>query len=119
MTSDKLIARLGEIEKRAKAATDGPWAVESCGEKGDGSNMIGVVFGPDDPDCKKQLSGWIYDADDDGNEIEYYRDEVVAECEHRNRNSHADAAFIAHSITDVRWLIKQLRSALKARGKPK
>lgn len=80
----------------AEAATPGPWATESCGEKGDGSEMIGIVFGPDDEKCESPLSGDLPAVDASGEFIEYYRDELVAECAHRNRNSHADARFIAH-----------------------
>ena len=82
-------------EKIAQRATPGPWCIESCGEKGDGSNMIGVAFGPDDINAERPLSGWLKDTDKEGNFIEYYRDEAVAECEHRNRNAGYDATHIA------------------------
>ena len=93
MTDLEAAAR--RIVELGEKATPGPWAIETCGEKGDGSEMIGVVFGPDDPDCERPLSGHLEPWDADGNEIDYYRDELVAECEHRNRNSHGDATFIA------------------------
>ena len=88
-------SELSRLEALAKAATAGPWSIESCGEKGDGANMIGVAYGPNDQDCKKPLEGWLEPFDDAGNEIEYYRDELVAVCDHTNRNCGADAAFIA------------------------
>lgn len=113
--------QLEEWRALAEKATGGPWAIESCGEKGDGSNMIGVVFGPDDPDAETPLSGWIDEnewADKLGEPMAdpFYRDEEVAECAHRNRNHNADAAFIAASRTAVPALvqeIEQLRVALR------
>lgn len=112
--------QLAEWRALAEKATEGPWAIESCGEKGDGSNMIGVVFGPDDPDAKSPLSGWIDEndwADKLGEPMAdpFYRDEEVAECAHRNRNHNADAAFIAAARTAVPALIaevERLREAL-------
>ena len=91
----KLLALCDELEQLAAKATPGPWSVESCGEKGDGSNMVGVAFGPDDSKCERQLSGWLPPFDDDGEDIEYYRDELIADCEHSNRNSNFDAQYIA------------------------
>lgn len=107
-------AQLAEIEARAARATPGPWAVETCGEKGDGSDMIGVVFGPDDENCDHQLSGELPAFGIEGEEIEYYRDELVAECEHRNRNSHSDAAFIAAARTDIPALVAEVRRLREA-----
>lgn len=97
MMDDKtkgLIDRLLELERIAQQATPGPWCVESLGEKGDGSNVIGVAFGPDDQNAKRPLSGWLEPFDKDGNEIDYYRDEEVAVCEHRERNAGPNAAYI-------------------------
>lgn len=92
MITDDELRRLIELGEKA---TPGPWAVETCGEKGDGSEMIGVVYGPEDENAEHPLSGHLPAFDADGNEIEYYRDELIAECEHRNRLPSADAAFIA------------------------
>ena len=89
-----LIDRLLELERIAQQATPGPWCVESLGEKGDGSNVIGVAFGPDDQNAERPLSGWLEPFDKDGNEIDYYRDEEVAACEHRERNAGPNAAYI-------------------------
>jgi hypothetical protein len=89
-----LIDRLLELERIAQQATPGPWCVESLGEKGDGSHVIGVAFGPDDQNAERPLSGWLEPFDKDGNEIDYYRDEEVAVCEHRNRNSGPNAIYI-------------------------
>lgn len=89
-----LIDRLLELERIAQQATPGPWCVESLGEKGDGSNVIGVAFGPDDQNAERPLSGWLEPFDKDGDEIDYYRDEEVAACEHRNRNSGPNAIYI-------------------------
>jgi hypothetical protein len=86
------IAELRALEARA---TPAPWCIESCGEKGDGSNMIGVAYDPDDNNCERPMSGWLpISRPVTGEFIEYYRDELVAECEHRNRNSHCDASLI-------------------------
>lgn len=101
---------LDALARMLEKATAGPWAIESCGEKGDGSNMIGVVFDPTaDPDCKRPLSGWLPACREDGEFIEYYVDEAVAECEHRNRNSGADATLIAALRNAAPWLIEQAR----------
>src|SRR3990172_7844276 len=85
------------LRELATQATPGPWCVESCGEKGDGSEIIGVAFHPDDKNCETPLNGvlcplrpWQ----------DYYRDEVIAECEHRNRNAAGDAAYIAACSPD-------------------
>lgn len=103
---------LDRIERDAKAATQGSWAIETCGEKGDGSEMIGVVFGPNDENCEHALSGRLPVFDADGNEIEYYRDELVAECAHRNRNSAADAQHIANMAPPTTLaLVAALRKA--------
>ena len=96
-----------KVAELAAKATPGPWAIETCGEKGDGSYMIGVVFTQNDADCDDQLSGFLEEADEDGNEIEYYRDELVADCEHRNRNSGNNAEFIA-AAPDMAVLIARL-----------
>lgn len=103
---------LDAIEARANAATQGPWGIESCGEKGDGSNMIGVLFDADvDTNCERPILGWAPQCRPVTEEfIEYYRDELVAECEHRNRNSGNDAEFIAHARTDIPALIAECRS---------
>lgn len=97
-----------ELLKRLEAAaTPGPWCIESCGEKGDGSNMIGVAYDPEDINCERPLSGWLPIARPvTGEFIEYYRDELVAELEHRNRNSSQDAAFIAAARNHLRELIE-------------
>lgn len=101
---------IGELERLLEKATPGPWAIESCGEKGDGSDMIGVVFDPEtDPDCKTPLSGWLPACREDGEFIEYYVDEAVAELEHRNRNSGADASL----IVAMRNALPRLLSSLK------
>ena len=94
--------KLAEIKALAEKATPGPWAIESCGEKGDGANIIGVAFDPDDVNCERQMSGWlpIYRPCSD-EEIEWYRDEEIAICEHRNRNSGYNAAYIAALSPDV------------------
>lgn len=96
------------LERLAAKATPGPWCVESCGEKGDGSNMVGVAFVSGE---EKPLSGFLRPFDDDGNEIEYYREELIAECEHHNRNSNADAAYIAALTPEV---VAALVAAVKA-----
>lgn len=104
------------LEAIARAATQEPWAIESIGEKGDGANMIGVVFRGDDEDCERPLSGFLDDFDDEGNEIEYYRDETVAICEHRDRNHHANAAHIAaFDPPTVLALIEELKALLEFR----
>lgn len=103
-TPATLADKLRELLPRV---TPGPWAVESCGEKGDGAHMIGVVFAPaDDPECKNQLSGSLPDCDDDGDFIEYYRDELVAECDLHNRNPGYDSELIALAPTMAEQIIK-------------
>jgi hypothetical protein len=102
---------LQDMEARANAATEGPWCYESCGEKGDGANVIGVAFGPDDDDCKTPLTGELFDSDDEGELIDYYRDVEVTVCEHRNPNCNADAAFITAARTDLPRVIAELREA--------
>lgn len=111
--------RLEAIRKRLAAATQDTglrWAYESCGEKGDGSNVIGVMFHPDDQDAKNPLQGRcdpIYD--EEAREFrDYYRDEEVAEVEHRNRRSGAIAEFICHAPADIEYLL-----ALRARSTQK
>lgn len=97
--------RLGRIRERADKATPGPWAFETTGEKGDGADIVGVVYGPDDEECERPLSGELPSFDRDGDPIDYYRDEVVAVCDHCNRNPHGDARFIAHARTDIDALL--------------
>lgn len=99
----------------AEKATPGPWCSESCGEKGDGANMIGVAYGPGDDKCEHPLRGWLKPFDDDGNEIEYYRDEEVAVCQHVNRNSGYDAQFIAASRTLIPALCDTALAAIAER----
>lgn len=112
MTDQSRAERLAEIAARAEKATEGPWAIETCGEKGDGSDIVGVVFRPDiDGNCKQPLSGFLESYDDAGNEIEYYRDEEVAEFEHRTRNPHWNALFCAHARSDIPWLLSELEAA--------
>lgn len=118
--------RLTEIRALAEKATDGPWCVESCGEKGDGSNMVGVAFGPDDPDCKRPLSGWVSDddwADAKGDPIygAVQQETLVAECAHRNGNANRDASFLAALdpqtvISIIDEVIASREIALRARG---
>lgn len=102
-----------EIRKRLNDATSNTgfvWAYESCGEKGDGSNVVGTMFHPDDEDAEHPLLGRcdpIYD--EDKHEFrDYYRDEEVAEIEHRNRNSGAVAEFISHAPTDIDGLLSEV-----------
>lgn len=102
-------ARLAEIEARYTKATEGPWAYESLGEKGDGSDIIGVIFGPDDEECETPLSGELSSYDSDGEPVDYYYDEMVAECSHRNRRPHADSQFIAHARSDIPALVAEVR----------
>jgi hypothetical protein len=104
-----------ELKRLAEAATPGPWCIESEGEKGDGSNMVGVAFAPEDRDCKHQLSGFLRACDDEGEFIDYYRDELVAECAHRNRNSNIDAAYIAAANpSTISRLLSDLEAAEQA-----
>ena len=89
--------------------TPGPWAIESCGDKGDGSYMIGVVFGPDDIDATTPLSGFLPKSEEDGEYIEYYRDELVAEVEHRSPNAYANACLIGTApalLQIARWAVE-------------
>lgn len=102
------------IRQRCEGASPGPWAVETCGEKGDGSDVVGIVFGPDDEDCAQPLSGDLPACDDDGEPIDYYRDEIVAEFHHHNRRPHADALFVAHARSDIPALLAEVES-LRAR----
>jgi len=99
---------LEAIRQRCERATEGPWAIESCGEKGDGSDVVGVVFGPDDEACEHPLLGDLPACDDEGEPIDYYRDEVVAEFYHGNRRPHADARFVAHARSDVPALLAEV-----------
>lgn len=103
----ELIARIDELYAKA---TPGPWCVESCGEKGDGCNVIGVAFGPDDVNAERPLSGWLEPYDSEGNEINYYRDEDIATLEHRDRNSGHNADL----ITALHNAWPQIRDALEA-----
>lgn len=116
-------AALADLKAKAKAATPGPWCAESCGEKGDGSNIIGVAFEADDQDCKKPLSGWLRAFDDAGNEIDYYRDQEVAQIEHRadNPGHNTDFVIAANPETILRLIamierrdeqIEKLRGAM-------
>lgn len=88
-------------------ATAGPYCIESCGEKGDGSNIVGVAFHPDDRDAETPLTGWLEEADTEGNFVEYYRDEQVAEFEHRNRNANRDAEFLMLAYNNFPELLRR------------
>lgn len=104
---------LEEIRKRLDDATNDTgiaWAWESCGEKGDGSNIVGTMFHPDDHNAMRPLLGRcdpIYD-EDSHSFREYYRDEEVAEIEHRNRSSGATAEFISRAPTDISNLLDEV-----------
>lgn len=109
-----LTALLDRLEAVAKQATPGPWAIDSCGEKGDGAEVIGVIFGPDDRDCERPRSGRLEPFDHDGEPIDYYRDEEVAACEHRNRNSYNSANFIAACSPEVVLALVEVARAASA-----
>lgn len=113
-------AWISEIEGRVKAATMDTglaWAWEALGENGDGSNIVGTMFHPDDENAETPLLGRcdpIY-SERDQEYREYYRDEMVAEVEHRNRRSGDLADLIAHAPTDLTRLIadnRRMREAL-------
>lgn len=113
MPDQNTLAKARALIEAAGKATAGPWAIERCGEKGDGSNMIGVVFNPaKDPDCNQPLAGWLPACDEAGEFIEYYVDEAVAELEHRNRNSGRDATFIATARNDAPAIAEALIEAV-------
>ena len=99
------------IEARAAMATDGPWSYEPTGEKGDGANLIGIHFGPEDEDCAAPMSGRLEIIYDEQTEEfgEYYCDEYIAICEHRSRNPDGNSTFIAHARTDIPALIAYIR----------
>lgn len=97
------------LEKMDSDATPGPWCVETSGEKGDGSELIGVAYGPDDEECERPLAGRLMPFDRAGEEVEYYRDELVAECEHRNRNPGNDSALIVALRNAVPTILLTLR----------
>ncbi len=105
--------RLAEIRGREAKATEGPWAIEGCGEKGEGAYMIGVVFRADDEDAINQLSGVlpIWEGEDACVEIEYYREELIAECDFSNRDAGSNSYFIAHARMDIPFLLAQLEAA--------
>ena len=86
--------RLNEIEARANAATEGPWEWEgeAKAEWELGANSLVPSRRPDDP----VLYGYGYDAS--GIEVK----------------TPADAEFIAHSRTDVPWLLEQVERRDKA-----
>lgn len=109
---------IAELRRLHEAATPGPWAIESCGEKGDGSNMIGVLYDPDvDPDCERPLAGWVPACRPGSDDfIEYYVDETVAECEHRNPKSGQDAALIAATRNALPRLLDAVERAAKMEG---
>jgi hypothetical protein len=110
-----------EIKKRLDAATRDTglrWAYESCGGKGDGSNVVGTMFHPDDLNAKRPLLGRCDPIYDEAKREfkDYYRDEEVAEIGHRTRNANAVAEFISHAPTDMDALLTQvsvLRSVLE------
>lgn len=108
------MTRLQEIRSRLDGATPRPWCVESCGEKGDGAHMIGVAFAPGDDKAEHPLSGWLQPFDDDGKEIQYYRDEEVACCEHRSRNAGRNADLIANAPSDLAYLLDRVAVLEKA-----
>lgn len=113
---DALLAsdEVRELERLAEALValemGGPWAVESCGEKGDGAEVIGIVFRADDENCERQLSGRLDSCDEEGNDIDYHRDEVVAVCDHSQRHPAECAEFIiAANPSCVLRLLRELR----------
>ena len=99
------------LEELRKAATGTPWCAESAGEKGDGANIIGVAFHPDDIDAERPMSGWIQDYDDDGNEIDYVRDEEIAQLEHCTRNHYANTEFIMLLANNADAILELVRAA--------
>lgn len=99
---------LEELKRLEAAAEPGPWCIESVGEKGDGSNMIGVAFHPDDEEAQTPLAGWLKPFYDNGSAIEYYRDALVAVCDHSEPDANENAAFIAAARTAVPALIARV-----------
>ena len=99
------------LEELRKAATELPWCAETVGEKGDGANIIGVAFHPDDIDAERPMSGWIQDYDDDGNEIDYVRDEEIAQLEHCTRNHYANTEFIMLLANNADAILELVRAA--------
>lgn len=71
---------LEKLKKYMDNVTEGPWSVESCGEKC-ACYVIGVSFHEDDESCENPVVGWLEPFDDNGNEISYYRSSGVACCE--------------------------------------
>lgn len=111
---------VAEVRARLAAATPGPWCYESVGEKGDGANIVGVAYGPEDQNCERPLQGRVRPYTDTGEEADIYRDEQVAVCEHRNRRPDADAALIAAAPTDLARLcdrVEELERALELWGR--
>jgi hypothetical protein len=81
----------------------GPWAVETCGEKGDGAYMIGIAYrGDDRSNPPTPLSGFLPDADEDGEFFEYDRQELVAEVDFHNPG----APFVADLLWQVPYLAR-------------
>lgn len=110
---------LTAIKKRlAEATVDTAlaWGYESCGEKGDGSNVIGVLFHPDDENAESPLLGRcdpIYDEETDEFR-DYYQYELIAEVEHRTRSAGAVAEFISHAPTDIFALLAEVECLRKS-----
>ena len=115
--------KLNEIEVLLEKATPRPWSYELCGEKGQGAAMIGVSFHLADTDCSSPIEGQfdsnaeaVYDEKiDEWVFPEYYRDELVAECDFEgiSRNPNENAALITAAVNAIGPLIKELR-ALRA-----
>lgn len=102
-----------ELGRLLKEATEGPWCAESCGEKGDGSNVIGVAFHPNDTDAERPMSGWLQEYDEEGNAIEYYRDEQIAELGYRSRNAWANTnliLFLRNHADAILGLVRDMES---------
>ncbi len=107
---------LDAIEKRVKAATDGPWAYFDTSDKGGPGWVLGTIYdtrekgmvwhtGRVEPDVyKEETTEFVQVAD------------IMDRIAHDSDDGHAriqDADFIAHARTDVPALIQSVR-ALRA-----
>jgi len=108
---EEVLKRIGEIKKRVEGATDGPWAWDRYGEKVN-CFQVGIAFDKNENPVEGRAETERYDPDSDIFVEEVLWKDGIGYKEGAVIN-YNDADFIAHSRTDVPFLIGFIEQLLK------
>lgn len=106
-----------QIAAAAREATPGPWCYEQCGIKCD-APVVGIAYRADDVDCERPITGRLEECDENGDEIEYYRETVayeIQDCDGASASMNArhiatsNPAAIQALTSYVLWLEEQAK----------